>query len=284
MSKRMVDQDIFYARLPPLDANKSTLMRRLEQSEEGERMLIAKERRVGALHEAGLAKAHCVEISWREMQVCAWLEGLISWPIESAMTTQIRDIQMGFADPLPPLEQDIAEHKRAVEAQAEEERRIKLAGKTGVSLTEALTGGQQNVDLITSQLLEGQGRTASYTQVVNWVADNIDNPTAMPVDAPSNAAYSMLLSAREDRKAFYTGLRQTMKESDKDVRDSLDDPRYQDIEGLLEKFSSYQKFEADLQLLQELVPFARQVTGGVVKGVDETTRALFSRVIEVGAA
>ncbi len=288
---KFIEPELILDRLPPLTLQRQFLKKRIEKTPKGQRFLMERTIREDELFKAGANRKQAAEIAWREMQIKCWQQSLLTWPTQVATTQLIQDIQFGLLTPLKlTLDQDKivyaqieAERREAEEQAARDVKGDASASIAPKSLTEALAGHRHDVEEITLQLKAGAGRQASYLDCVQWVADHIDNPDAMPVDAPSNAAYSMLLTAREDRKSFYSGMRQTMKELESDKSESLTDPRYRELDGVLNKFADYHRYEMELSLLRDLLPFVQRTLGGVPVVLDEETKTLLSRVVEVAA-
>lgn len=299
-----VDPEVIKQRLPPnVYKSKAALEKAVKATNAGASMLENRDIRVASLREeGGLPATEANEIALRELQVICWQNGLLQWPGPELSTPLIMDIQMGMADnPIRLIQDDIADYaeiKAAKEAEelaakekekadkaaaraaekaereAEKDRKRKLSDK----LTDATELDEEEVS---RQLVEGQGRQASLRECMQWVADNIDHKGAMPEQAPSNAAYSMLLAARDDRKAFFKSLQQ-MLAKDGDSSNSLSDPRYRDLEGALVRFTVYEGLRRDADLLRELRPIAAFAVASPTDSMRLTDerREIFARVLE----
>lgn len=179
------------------------------------------------------------EIGWRMVQQRMAEEGLLT--LDDAKVSSHLD-ELGFGDEAL---------LSAEEAEAQETPVPVEKGAAEWSLSGQMIGELDPAE-IARQLDEGQGREADYTECVLWVADNIDNARALPLDAPSNVAFSMLLSAREDRKGFYSGLRQTMQNLQKLRAGEITDEQTSELISLIEKFEDFKGFELERSRLQEV--------------------------------
>lgn len=97
----------------------------------------------------------------------------------------------------------------------------------------------------TIELEEGARREASYDEEVMWVARNIGNVAARPSEAPSNAAWQMLVLSernpvekRNFYKEHYRGVALRGMDQDEDTVSRRSQIHQFD---LLEQFQSWQK-------------------------------------------
>lgn len=98
------------------------------------------------------------------------------------------------------------------------------------------------------ELADGEGRTSSYADRVEWVAQHLDMPSATPLTAPCNAAWSMLVWATVNRKDFFAQQRQIMSKRELEHAEEAElDADLKRFEDLIGQFSCYRKLDAMIQ-------------------------------------
>jgi hypothetical protein len=98
------------------------------------------------------------------------------------------------------------------------------------------------------ELGEGEGRTSSYADRVEWVSQNLDMPSATPLAAPCNAAWSMLVWGTVNRKEFFAQQRQLMSKRELQHAEEAElDADLKKFEDLISRFGCYRKLDAMIQ-------------------------------------
>ena len=287
MSKKIPHVDLagIKKRLPYLRLPFSKLRTALGKTDTGKSLLAEVERRIDELREKGqLLASDAKDIAWREAQVQSWIKGAECWPSSHDTEALVQEIRIGAVNPIRPIEEDIAEYAPVLEellAAKAKPSEPKEAAKPSSLAKELTKGAIDSADEISRQLKEGEGRQATILQVYEWVADHLNNVNAMPLDAPSNAAFSRLLAARDDSRSFFIDYRQVMKDAQDGGQETLDDPRYVELEKVLGRFEAYHRFEEEMDIIRAMVPIAEQLVGGKTLRPTKEIKELFTRVLDI---
>jgi hypothetical protein len=98
------------------------------------------------------------------------------------------------------------------------------------------------------ELADGEGRTSSYADRVEWVSQNLDMPSATPLAAPCNAAWSMLVWGTVNRKEFFAQQRQLMSKRELEHTEEAElDADLKKFDDLISRFGCYRKLDAMIQ-------------------------------------
>lgn len=100
------------------------------------------------------------------------------------------------------------------------------------------------------ELESGEGRSSSYGERLEWVAQNLDKRSVRPSDAPCNGSWSMLVWAVENRKDFYSQQRQFVARGEQEGEEQkVLDRDFGRFEKMIERFSCWRRLDTRVEEL-----------------------------------
>ena len=98
------------------------------------------------------------------------------------------------------------------------------------------------------ELEEGESRSSSYAERLEWVSQNLDKMSATPLLAPCNASWSMLVWAKDNRKEFYAQQRQFLSKGEQEGEEQRAIERdFKRFDELIRKFACWKRFDGKLE-------------------------------------